>query len=105
MSYPEYTFVGTSQGLREPTSKQSKAPYMHKILGTSKRMKDPSAQGQVWARIAGHPEGINFGVDTPYTPHGHSRGMTAGPSVYVNGGKPLQEWLPLCTRPTGTFEV
>ena len=43
---PEYTFVGRCQGIREPTSKQSKAPYMYKLFGTSMQMKDPCAQGR-----------------------------------------------------------
>ena len=52
---PEYTFVGRCQGLREPTSKQSKAPYVYQLFGTSKQMKDPCAQGRMWSWIAGHP--------------------------------------------------
>ena len=100
-SHPEYTF-----STYEPMCRvfATHAPYVYKILGTSKQIENPSAQAQEWGLP--HPEGINFGIPPPlYTPHGHSRGMTAGPSVNVNGGKPLQESLPLCTRPTGTFEV
>ena len=36
---PEYTFVGRCQGLREPISKQSKAPYVYKLFGTSMQIK------------------------------------------------------------------
>ena len=71
---PEYTFVGRCQGLREPICKQSKAPYVYKLFGTLKQMKDPCAQGRMWSWIAGHPEGNNAGVDTPYMPRwNHSK--------------------------------
>ena len=76
---PEYTFVGRCQGLREPICKQSKAPYVHKLLSTLKQMKDPCAQGRMWSWLAGHPEGNNAGVDTPYTPRwNHSKRSVLG---------------------------
>ena len=76
---PEYTIVGRCQGLHEPTSRQSKAPYVYQLFGTSKQMKDPCAQGRVWRWIADQPEGINFGVDTPYTPRwNHSKRSVLG---------------------------
>ena len=81
---PEYTFVGRCQGLREPISKQSKAPYVYKLLGTLKQMKDPCAKGRMWSWIAGHSDATILGSLPPlHTPHGQSRGMTDGPSVCV----------------------
>ena len=81
---PEYTFVGRCQGLREPISKQSKAPYVYKLLGTLKQMKDPCAKGRMWSWIAGHSYATIVGSLPPlHTSHGQSRGMTDGPSVCV----------------------
>ena len=81
---PEYTFVGRCQGLREPISKQSKAPYVYKLFGTLKQMKDPCAKGRMWSWIAGHSDATILGSLPPlHTPHGQSRGMTDGPSVCV----------------------
>ena len=81
---PEYTFVGRCRGLREPISKQSKAPYVYKLLGTLKQMKDPCAKGRMWSWIAGHSDATILGSLPPlHTPHGQSRGMTDGPSVCV----------------------
>ena len=98
---PEYTFVGRCQGLREPISKQSKAPYVYKLFGTSMQMKDPCAQGWVWPWITGHPEGNNLRVDTPYTPRwnhskrsvlglGQARGIHDPKIPCTWRGKPLQ---------------
>ena len=56
-------------------------------------MKDPCAQGRMWSWIAGHPEGNNAGVDTPYMPRwnhskrlGQARGIRDPKyTVYMEG--------------------